>query len=112
MQSPSSRKQRTDAEYEIEALAKGLKVLEALQDATTLAVQTQRVKLRTGFSYDFCFRALKTLKLAGFVAEVDGGWKLTPRTARIGGKLAEAVNTQIPNNRNPLAQPPLEIKDL
>jgi hypothetical protein len=112
MTEPSSRKQRTDGEYEIDALAKGLKVLEALQDATTLAVQTQRVKLRTGYSYDFCFRALKTLKLAGFVAEVDGGWKLTPRTARIGGKLVQAATPSIPNNRNPLAQPSLEIKDL
>jgi DNA-binding IclR family transcriptional regulator len=83
MTEPSSRKQRTDTEYEIEALAKGLKVLEALQDCATLAIQTRRVQLRTGLPYDFCMRALKTLKLAGFVAEVEDGWKLTPRLNRI-----------------------------
>lgn len=77
------QKQRSDSEYEIDALAKGLQVLEALQDATTLAVQTKRVQQRTGLSYDFCMRALKTLKLAGYVAEVEGGWKLTPKAARI-----------------------------
>lgn len=90
MPDPTSRK-RPDSDYEIEALAKGLKVLEALQDATTLAVQTRRVQLRTGYSYDFCFRALKTLKIAGYVAEVEGGWKLSPRMARISGKLTASI---------------------
>lgn len=82
MSDPTSRK-RTDSEYEIESLSKGLLVLEALQDCATLAIQTRRVQQRTGLSYDFCMRALKTLKLAGYVAEVEDGWKLTPRLNRI-----------------------------
>lgn len=111
MPDPTSRK-RSDDQYEIEALAKGLKVLEAMQDCATMAIQTRRVQLRTGFSYDFCMRALKTLKIAGYVAETETGWKITPRTARIGGKLAEAASSRILNNQNPSAQAMLEIKDL
>ena len=83
MQSSSSRKQRNDNEYQIEALAKGLLILEALRDCATLAIQTRRVQLRTSLPYDFCFRALKTLKLAGYVAEVEDGWKLTPKAQRL-----------------------------
>jgi DNA-binding IclR family transcriptional regulator len=76
-------KTRTDASYEIDALAKGLRVLEALHDAGSLALQTKRIQNRCGHSTDFCMRALKTLKIAGYVAEVEGGWKLTPKVTRI-----------------------------
>lgn len=80
-----------DSFYEINVLKNGLLVLEALQDSTTMAIQTARIQLRTGLPYNACFRILKTLKLSGYVAEVDGGWKLTPKVARIAGKLMQGV---------------------
>lgn len=74
---------RTDEDYAIDAGLRLLKVLEALEGQNFEPVTTQRVQQRTGFSYDFCFRALKTLKVAGYATEnEDGKWQISMRLAR------------------------------
>jgi DNA-binding IclR family transcriptional regulator len=70
---------RSDADYTIEALLKGLSVLEALEGNGFEPVTTRRVQQRTGLSYDFCFRALTTLLCHGVARQTPGGWVLSPR---------------------------------
>lgn len=78
------RQQRDERDYELDTLAKGLRVLGALEGSNFEHVTTQRVADRTGYTYDFCRRALITLKLAGFAAEVRGKWTLGPKITRLG----------------------------
>jgi DNA-binding IclR family transcriptional regulator len=64
---------RNKEAYENENLAKGLKVLEALEIEP---LPMSRIIERTGFSYDFVRRALITLELANYAREIDGKWQL------------------------------------
>jgi DNA-binding IclR family transcriptional regulator len=77
-------RQRDERDYELDTLARGLRVLAALEGTSFEHVTIQRVAERTGFSYDFCRRALITLKLAGFAAEVGGKWTVGPKVLRFG----------------------------
>jgi DNA-binding IclR family transcriptional regulator len=70
---------RSDQDYAINAGLRLLKVLEALEGTSFEPVSIQRIQHRTGFTYDFCFRALKTLKVAGYAAEHGGGWQVGPK---------------------------------
>ncbi len=67
---------RADSDYINDNLARGLKVLEALRGTNFEPVSIQRVADRTSFSYDFCRRALLTLKLQGYAAQTEKGWTL------------------------------------
>ncbi len=71
-----NRSERNDAAYINDSLARGLKVLEALEGTNFEPVTIQRIQQRTGFTYDFCRRALLTLKLQGFAAQTPKGWTL------------------------------------
>jgi DNA-binding IclR family transcriptional regulator len=71
-----SRERRDESAYAIDVVLRTLKVLEALEGTNFEPVNVQRVQQRTGFSYDFCRRALLTLKKAGYVAQTEGGWTL------------------------------------
>jgi len=68
---------RSDDAYVISALADGLKVLEALKGQAYEAVTIREVSRRTCLTYDFCRRALKTLKVSGWTVEDDRGWRLS-----------------------------------
>lgn len=57
-------------EYEIEAATKTLQVLEALEGIGFEPVTVSTVVGRTGFTRDFCFRALKTLQMRGYAVPV------------------------------------------
>ncbi len=70
---------RNDEDYVIEAALRTLKVLEALEGAQFEAVPLKRIAQRTGLTDNFCFRALKTLKVMGYARETEQGWKLGPR---------------------------------
>lgn len=74
-----SREPRTDDDYTIDALMKGLQVLEALEGNNFEPVKLRRIQERTRLPYDTCMRAMKTLKVAGLVAETDRGWRLSAR---------------------------------
>ena len=74
------RSSRDESQYAIDAGRRLLKVLLALEGTNFEAVSIQRVQQRTGFSYDFCRRALITLKLEGFAAETRNGWTAGPKT--------------------------------
>lgn len=71
------KRTRSDQDYTIDALARGLKVLESLVGHDYEPVRITEVQRRTGFTYDFCMRALRTLKLEGWAVETDRGWKLS-----------------------------------
>ena len=50
---------------------------------TLLQRKGARVMERTGFSYDFCFRALRTLKLIRWATQNDqGSWAIGPKMLR------------------------------
>ena len=68
---------RTDDDYVITALKKGLAVLEALKGQAYEPVSIKEIQRRTKFDYDFCRRALRTLKVAGWAIEDDRGWRLS-----------------------------------
>lgn len=74
---PAAKAERADEEYVIASLKKGLAVLEALKGQAYEAVPILEISRRTKFNYDFCRRALKTLKLAGWAIEDDNGWRLS-----------------------------------
>lgn len=98
------RKQRSDDDYVIEALAKGLKVLEALEGSRFEPVPIQRVVERAKYPYDYCFRALKTFKVLGYAQETPRGWQLGPKVLRFADRFGEIVMAAMPAN--------LEISEL
>lgn len=69
--------ERTDDDYLIEALAKGLQVLEALKGHAYEPVSIAYLSKQTGLSYDFCRRSIKTLKVKGWAIEDDRGFRLS-----------------------------------
>jgi DNA-binding IclR family transcriptional regulator len=74
---------RTDNDYAIDALAKGLKVLEALEGNNFEPVSIKRVSERTRLPYDTCRNALITLKLEGFATQNERGlWAAGPKLLR------------------------------
>lgn len=71
---------RRDEDYEIEALSKGLMVLEALEGIGFEPVSLATVTGRTGFTRDYCYRALRTMKMRGYVAQAaDDKWTIGKR---------------------------------
>lgn len=80
---------RTDEDYVIAALKKGLAVMEALKGQTYEPVSVREVAKRTKFDYDFCRRALKTLKVAGWAIEDDNGWRLSVKAMQFSDKFLD-----------------------
>lgn len=79
-----ARNNRTDADYEIEALSKGLAVLEALEGVNFEPVKASRVEHRTEFTRDLVMRTLKTLRLRGYAVQNERGeWMIGPRFVRL-----------------------------
>ncbi len=75
-----TRAKRTDEEYEIEALSKGLLVLEALEGKEFEPVTVAKIIERTELSRDLVTRSLKTLRLRGYAAQnEDGEWAIARR---------------------------------
>lgn len=87
-----SRKERTDQDYTIDALLKGLQVLEALEGTSFEPVSIQRVQERTRLPYDTCMRALRTLKLAGFAVQNGRCWSVSTRYLAFGQRAAKVQN--------------------
>ncbi|HEX8500768.1 MAG TPA: hypothetical protein VF659_09265 [Pyrinomonadaceae bacterium] len=75
---------RDESQYALDTGLRLLKVLEALEGTNFEPISIERVQQRTGFSYDFCRRALITLKLAGFAAEQNRKWMPGPKIVRFG----------------------------
>lgn len=90
----SQRQDRDDASYVIDAVAKALKVFEALEGRSFEPVSVARVAQRTGFGRDFCFRALKTLKVAGYAKETLDGWILGPKAEALSRRLSSSLLSQ------------------
>jgi DNA-binding IclR family transcriptional regulator len=84
-----TRNQRTDTDYTIDAALRTLRVLEALEGTKFEPVTAQRVQQRTGFTYDFCMRALRTLKVAGFAEQTPKGWTMGPKLLKFSERFNE-----------------------
>jgi DNA-binding IclR family transcriptional regulator len=76
-------RKRTDKDYQIDALAKGLAVLSAMEGTAFEPVNYAILMERTGYSRDFIYRALRTLKLAGFVQREGSRWVIGKRFVRL-----------------------------
>lgn len=79
--------------YEIETAAKTLIVLEALEGIAFEPVSLSTVVGRTGFTRDFCYRALRTLEIRGYAASAAGKWSVGKRISRLAASIAR--NRQI-----------------
>lgn len=75
----ANNQKRDKEDYVIASALNTMKVLEALEGARFEGVSLKRVAQRTGFSNNFCFRALKTLQVMGYARETAEGWKLGGR---------------------------------
>lgn len=75
-------KERTDEDYAIAAFKKGLTVLEALKGQEYAPVTIREIQRRTKFDYDFCRRALRTLKVCGWAIEDENGWRLSVKACQ------------------------------
>lgn len=89
MSTEMKRSARRDEDYAIDAGLRVLKVLEALEGKSFEPVSIQRIQQRTGFSYDFCMRAMRTLKVAGWATQTPQGWTVGPKVMRFGTNFNE-----------------------
>jgi len=76
------RTRRPDDHYEIEALTKGIRVLEALEGTRWEPVGVATIMERTYLPRDTVDRSLKTLRLNGYAMQVDGKWTIGRRFMR------------------------------
>lgn len=83
---------RDETKYEIEAASKTLNVLMALEGTNFEPVTVHKVIERTGYSRDFCDRALATLLINGFAVKTDGKkWMLGNKLLRFSERYNETV---------------------
>lgn len=102
----NDKPKRTDTDCINESLANGLLVIEALEGLQFETVKITRIASRTGLSYDFCMRALRTLRWKGYAEETLGGWRSTGKFEALMRRAADAENefaltnlsTQTPQN--------------
>jgi len=93
--SAERRQGRSQSTYIIEAGLRMLKVLEALRGTNFEPVNIKRVEQRTGYSYEFCRRALITLKAAGFATESSGGWQVGTKLMQFATNFNEVCITAL-----------------
>lgn len=82
------RRHRVDSEYEIEALTKGLKVLEALEGLRFEPVGVATIMERTELPRDTVDRTLKTLRMHGYALCEKGKWTIGRRFMRFAARVA------------------------
>lgn len=86
-----ARNNRSDAEYEIGGLSKGIKVLEALEGTAFEPVGIRTVIERTDLPRDIVTRALKTLRLLGYAIETpDKKWTIGKRFVRFAQRASKS----------------------
>ncbi|MEO8649159.1 MAG: helix-turn-helix domain-containing protein [Acidobacteriota bacterium] len=84
------RTKRPDSNYEIEALTKGLVVLEALEGTAFEPVPVKRIIQRTQLPRDTVERSLKTFRLRGYAKQNERGeWVIGERILRLSGRYAD-----------------------
>lgn len=87
----SVRAKRSDEQYEIESLSKGLAVLEALEGTNFEPVPVKRIIERTQLPRDVVERSLKTFRMRGYAAQNERGeWMVGRRFIRIANAVAVA----------------------
>lgn len=83
------RNKRDDSDYEIEALTKGIKVIEALKGIRWEPVPVLTIIERTGYPRDLVDRTLKTLRLHGYATCERGKWTAGKRLIAIAASLSQ-----------------------
>lgn len=80
---------RTDADYEIEAISKGLAVIEVLIDEEP--IKERGIAKKTQFSRDLVMRTMRTLRLRGYAVqnETTREWRVGPRLIRLAGDVSQ-----------------------
>jgi hypothetical protein len=81
------RGERDEKEYVIDVPLRVFKVLEALEGRNFEPASIKRITQRTGFSADFCRRALLTLKAAGYAKQTLDGWIVGPKLVRFASQI-------------------------
>ncbi len=82
------RRRRPDSEYEIEALTKGVRVLEALEGTRFEPVAVATIIERTELPRDVVDRSLKTLRMHGYATCDKGKWTIGRRFMRLAARVA------------------------
>jgi hypothetical protein len=85
------KSERTEESYVIDALARAMKVYEALEGRAFEPISIQRVAQRTGFSHNFCRRALITFKKSGWAKQTIEGWSLGPKAMNLASRYGAAL---------------------
>jgi DNA-binding IclR family transcriptional regulator len=81
---------RNETDYEIESVSKAVNVLMALEGTSFEPVSIQKIIERTGFSRDFCTRALVTWKIKGFAEQLPNKkWKVGAKILRFSQRYSE-----------------------
>lgn len=83
-----------ERDYTITSVLKAAKVLEALEGTQFEPSSIKRIQRRTGFSMNYCFRALKTWEEAGFAQETPRGWMLSTRLLRLSERLEKVADSE------------------
>ena len=92
------RRTRGDVDYQIEALSKGLAVLEALEGSGFEPVPIERIMERCHLPKDFVFRALRTLRLRGYAIQNGRGeWSVGNRILRFSKDYGQICLTTLTN---------------
>ena len=98
---PTVSAERSDEDYVIAAFKKGLAVLEALKGQEYEHVTIREIQRRTQFDYDFCRRALRTLKVCGWAIEDENGWRLSVKAGQFSSNFlawAASISNQSVNS--------------
>lgn len=82
---------RTDADYEVETLTKGIKVIEALKGVRWEPVSVATIIERTEFPRDVVDRSLKTLRLHGYATCEKGKWTAGTRLVALAMNLSRNI---------------------
>jgi hypothetical protein len=99
------RRRRRDDEYEIEALTKGINVLEALEGLSFEPVPIATIVERTGLSRDVADRSLKTLRMKGYASQIKGGkWTLGTRLLKFAERYSELCLKVLAQTKDPQPQ--------
>jgi len=81
---------RDDAAYRVQALEKGVAVIEALEGVAFEPVRIDRIVERCRLPKDTVFRSLRTLRRLGWAVRNDRGeWTVGGRFTRLAAKAAQ-----------------------
>lgn len=70
-------------DYEIEALSKALRILQALEAQNFAPARLEQIADDTGYPANYCYRAMKTLEKHGWAVQKEKLWHIGPKLIRL-----------------------------